>query len=223
MQISRFISKNTRLTAVSKEEKIQRGMRIRQLRTSLRYSTRKFEAKYAIKASTIKGWERGEGGGLTADGALRLIDAFQKEGLYCSLDWLFYGQGPHPLQQDSESILSNALLLTRELELFHELHPGAVDVLIQDDGMQPYLSPGDHVAGIRNVGNHIDKLIGQHCIAELQRGDYIVRQLSAGTESGRYTLTCLNPRSKATPFTLKNVELISAAYINWIRKPALAK
>jgi DNA-binding transcriptional regulator YiaG len=208
----------SRLTAVSREEKIQRGMRIRQLRSALRYSTRKFEAKFAIKASTIKGWERGEGGGLTADGALRLIDVFQKEGLPCTLEWLLYGEGISPFLSDHpDKQKSNTIV--QELRFFHQLHPGAIDTVVKDQAMEPRFCLGDYVAGIRLFDRAIDALIGSPCIVQLANGEILVRQLLASSIPGSYTLASINPKASSGQ-ALKTAPVFSAAYVLWVRKPS---
>ncbi|HEX4045704.1 MAG TPA: helix-turn-helix transcriptional regulator [Gammaproteobacteria bacterium] len=222
-----------KITFVSSEslnEKIERGKRIKYVMKALRYSSREFEKKYGIKASTLRGWERGAQTGLTADGALKLIAAFQNEGINCTLDWLLYGKGPNPISQiigivpelltfPLQVMTSTPNTITQELRLFHQLHPGAVDSIINDDGMEPCFYKGDYVAGLRYFENDMNKLLGSNCIAQLQTGQTLVRQLQSSEKNGYYTLTCINPNTSEQESVLKDIQLFSVAYIIWIRRP----
>ena len=206
----------------------ERGHRIRLIRNAIRYSTRKFEANHGVNASTIKNWESGRGGGLTADGALKLIDAFRKEGIDCTLEWLLYGKGVDPISSRQNKVNLESSIYTaeaatpesaivQELRLFHQLNPGAIDTIVSDDAMLPLLTPGDYVAGIRCFDDEISELVGLYCIVQLQAGPVVVRQLMPGVSADQYRLLANNPNNN--DYADQDIKLFSAAKILWIRKP----
>jgi DNA-binding transcriptional regulator YiaG len=213
------------------EDKIKRGKRIKYIREALRYSTRQFHIKHGVSSSTLRNWESGQYGGLTADGAIKLVAIFQKEGVNCTFDWLYYGKGSDPIpkvniylpaeqtpaQSEQSDVPKNAI--TQELSMFHQLHAGAIDMIVNDDGMEPYCFQGDWVAGIRRFGNDINKLLGLYCIVQTQAGQMLVRKLLKGQQIGYYKLACINPNATINPQILDEVQLVGAAHVIWVRRP----
>jgi hypothetical protein len=205
---------------VSIEDRQQRGKRIKYLRKILRYSSRAFGAKCHTKDSTLKSWEQGRHTGLTTDGALSIVEACKKEDVsYCTLEWLLYGKGPDPEIKTGTFSGTASNTIAQELGFFQQLHANAIDIIVQDDSMQPYFFQGDHVAGIRYFAQDINKLVGLNCIVQLQTGEILVRKLNKGKMPDCYTLTCSNTAAKQA--IIENVPLFSAAYIIWTRKPNL--
>lgn len=218
------VKKDATASENSADDVQKRADRLKSLRKAIGYSTREFEAKYHIKASTLKNWEQAQGGGLTANGALKIIAALSKEGIHCTLDWLLYGKGiePQPLAKmgptSKTGPSSNTLFsISQELRLFHELHPNAIDTIVNDDGMEPYFNQGDYVAGIRQFDKDIEKLMGKNCIVHLQTGQVLVRQLNSSDKKDSYTLSCTNKKTTVKPTKLDDVQLFSAAHIIWRR------
>jgi hypothetical protein len=206
---------------VTDEEKEQRANRIKYLRKILRYSSKAFGEKLNTKDSTLKSWEQARHKGLTAEGALIIVEACKKEGVInCTLEWLLYGKGPDPEVRAGTFPNNIGNTITQELNLFHQLHPNAIDMIIKDNTMEPCFNKGDHVAGIRYFADDINKLIGKNCIAQLKTGEVVARKLLKGEKNGCYTLIGINPLIKQV--ALKNVQLFSAASIIWwMREPEL--
>ncbi len=210
---------------INPEELKNRGKRIKYLRKILRYSSAKaFGEKCGIVESTFKSWEQGRHTGLTTNGALKIVEECQKEGVPCTLEWLLYGKGSDPVKSNTSALtltfeLDSINIIQEELKIFHRFYSDAIDTIINDKGMEPCFSPGDHVAGIRYFEKDIPKLIGLNCIVQLHNGQLLVRKLLAGEKAEHYTLSCINPTIKEN--ISKNVRLFSAAYIIWIRKPEL--
>ncbi len=205
------------------EDQANRANRIRYLRNALRYSAVKFGEKHGIALSSLRDWESTKSGGkstgLTASGALKLVTAFQAEGVDCTLEWLIYGKGEDPLLKMKAKQEESAVpALNQEISLLHKLHPNSIDVMVSDEGMEPAFSKGDCVAGIRCFGADVHKLIGSNCIVQIQGGPLLVRKLMAGTQVNRYNLMAINSKGVSEP-VMKNVEIFSAARIFWIRKP----
>ncbi|MCD6040031.1 MAG: hypothetical protein K0S27_1431 [Gammaproteobacteria bacterium] len=215
------IIKRRKHREVTDLEKKERGNRIKYLRKILRYSSRAFGEKFNTKDSTLKSWEQGRHTGLTAEGALSIVNACKKEGVInCTVEWLLYGKGQLPeIKADVfPNIAGNTI--SQELALFYELHPHAIDTIVHDNSMEPCFNKGDHVAGTRCFeSQEISKLLGLNCIIQLKTGETVVRQLTKGDQAGCYTLIGINQSAKLS--TLKNVQLFSAAYIIWLRKPEL--
>ncbi|HEX4046012.1 MAG TPA: hypothetical protein VHZ76_10150 [Gammaproteobacteria bacterium] len=205
--------------ASQEDEKKERGNRIKYLMDSLPFSNRKFAKKYNINSSTLKNWLYGAGGGLTADGALTLIEAFKKEGIICTSEWLFYGKGNDPLSTTFSTSTSSASLIIEELNFFYQLHANATHTIITDNEMVPAFKQGDYVAGIRYSGEKPKLLINLECIIELQSGEILVRKLTLGDKPGLYSLISLNVQANTSKY--RNIPIISAAYIIWIRRPLL--
>ncbi len=209
---------------IDPEEIRKRGNRLKTLRKLLRYSTLAFSEQCETKESTFKSWEQGRFTGLTATGALRVIEACQKEGVTCTLEWLLHGKGLEPTKNSiSQEVLAitkdSSSPITQELLVFHKLHPNAIDTIVGDDSMEPVFSKGDYVAGIRCFDKDIKKLMGLNCIVQLQTGEIIVRTLQAGEQPDFYTLSNLNLNTTIELSNFKNIKLFSAANIIWIRKP----
>jgi hypothetical protein len=209
----------------------ERADRVKRLRGALRLSRPKFCKKYAnygITTSALQGWEDVRWYGLTENGANMLAQAFQDEGLNVTVEWLMYGIGESPIsdsfpfpQPKGAAKLSEKGFVANELQIFHQHVPHAVDTIIMDDGLSPWLMPGDYVAGARYFDKDIAKAVGQISIVQTLSGNLLVRMVQSGKDADCYTLTCTNPHTTVKQSTLKNEKLFSAAPILWIRKLTL--
>lgn len=213
------------------EQGKQRAERIKYLRIELldNISRPKFAKKHGISKGSLQNWEDVRYGGLTENGAQELLEAFQSEGINCTLEWLLYGKGETPFRQSFlDKILSQPLaksdeaLLTEELQVFYKLHQNAVDMIIHDDALAPCFLPGFHVAGEKLFSQDIYKAIGTACIVQLQNGTILTRVVTAGSLPEHYTLVSTNPQTTVEEPIIKNIKLFSAAPIFWIRKPKLS-
>lgn len=143
----------------------ERADRLIRIREALGPSRPKFcekFGKYGISISAVQGWEDIRWNGLTENGANLLARALNEEGFSITVEWLMFGVGdtpsflensnnaPRPSPMDESNLL-------HELHLFLQHHPGAVSIIIEDDGLAPWYTPGDYVAGINYFDRDIKK------------------------------------------------------------------
>jgi len=221
---------------------LARAKRIRTLRDALRYSREDFAQKYGEKHgftySALQSWEAVRWHGLTENGARKLVACFKEEGLDITIEWLMYGTGTDPYEQAVRKGLASILPesafnraeepaasysaekpgIAQELRVFHQHNPGSVDAMVTDDGMSPWLMPGDHVAGQRYFDDDIEQGINQPCIIQTLAGNTLIRLLKPGKDISYYTLVCTNLNTTVNEAIIENVKLFSAAPITWIRK-----
>lgn len=209
------------LSDSSHEARVRRVINLREATGLTRHA---FAKKHNLPVSSLQNWEDPKGNGLTEKGAKKLAMLFSSEGISCTPEWLLHGIGLSP-QINSNNFVEELSqkednkFISEELNLFYNHYKSAIDLVIIDDGMLPYFSMGEHVAGVRQVENDIQKLIGENCIVQLLTGEILVRLLKKGTLLNHYTLTCINSNTTVSKPTLYDVELISAASIIWRRKP----
>lgn len=215
----------TKKSATDKAFSIARGLRLRSIRESLRYSRKELGEKYQISAASIQNWEDARYGGLTEKGAKKMLEAYAAEGVECRLEWLFYGVGEEPVipnQINKNSLFQTSIseedLIAQELRFFHQINKEAVDTVVTDDGMGPCLMPGDQVAGRRFFAADIELAIGKVSIVQTLAGHILVRMVKKGQAAGHFTLLCTNPTTKVQQPVLLEQQLFSAAPILWIRK-----
>src|SRR4051794_11818564 len=80
---------------------IDAGSRIKRARLLAGiYSRKEFEERYHISANTLQSWEQNKNK-LTLKGAVKLVEAFKKEGVLCTTDWLLYEKGVPPRTYES--------------------------------------------------------------------------------------------------------------------------
>lgn len=201
----------------------ERGKRLRLLRESLKLSRHAFGDRYEISPRSIQNWESARYGGLTEKGSRKIVSGLQKEGINCSLDWLYFGfgYGPSGLAIDnglkiSEPDQHSGNSISRELTYFHQLNPGSVDATVADSSLEPALLKGDYVAGKRHFEHEIAQAINHWCIVQTQDGKTLVRFLTPGEQKDYYNLACL--KGDNDPSEYKNVRIFSAAPIVWIRR-----
>jgi hypothetical protein len=201
----------------------ERADRVRKLRKKLKLSRADFK-KYGISIATLQGWEDTRFGNLTHKGAKRLVEAYQHEDTEVTVEWLMYGGGLDPLLSrvaESGAVykvqLTEQAIIAQELRLFYQNNSNAIDIIISDDAMLPFLSPGDHVAGKRFFDRDIEHAIGISNIIQTLSGVMSVRILERGSAPDLYNLTGTHPDTAVE----HDVKLFSAAPILWIRKPSL--
>jgi len=195
-----------------------RGKRIRYVRDHLLSQTRnEFCQDTDITLPALKGWELGWGGGLTQPGAEKIAKRAKELGVYCSDSWLLYGIGREAIYitKDLDLNESDENHIAKELLLFREL-PHSIDALIKDDGMTPFLNPGNYVGGI--IVENIEEAIGKECIIIDDADDIFVRILQHGDQQGLYNLCCLNQHALQVKKEIKNISIKMAAPIIWIRR-----
>lgn len=208
--------KNSLIDSPSSAE--ARGKRIRFIRDHLLSLTRdEFCENIDITLPALKGWELGWGGGLTQQGAEKIVNRAKQLNVYCSDSWLMHGVGREAvyltkdldIQENDENHIAKELLLFREL-------PNSIDAVIKDDGMTPILYPGNYVGGV--MVNNIENAIGKECILVDDQNDIYVRILKHGDKPNLFNLHCLNQNATLVKREIKNISIKIAAPIIWIRK-----
>jgi len=192
-----------------------RGKRLEYIRKHLLNLSRpQFCENSGILLQSLKGWELGWGGGLTEKGAEKFIKHARNLGVHCTLGWLLHGVGPMAAQLNvyAPQNLIEDEQIAKELLVFKG-QPGSVDSMVCDDLMQPMLTSGDYVAGI--IVNDLNNAIDRPCIVLLEDASIWIRVLKSGDEPGCYDLASLR---KPKAHLQKNVKLVHAAPISWIRK-----
>lgn len=200
------------------------GRRIKHLRNYLGFSRKMFCRRHGISAASLQNWEDVRFHSLTDKAALKLVNAFQAEGISCTLDWLLRGDGFDPIANTppvkailpAQGLTQEASIIAEELRVFYALNKNATDTIVKDDEMEPKFSEGDLVAGHRYFNADILQFVDCDCIVQMQEGDVLVRRLQAGHTAGRYNLVALNAKHQATMHV--NIPLFSVAPIVWIRK-----
>lgn len=77
-----------------------RAERLKFLRSILGLNRKKFSKQYNIAYSTLSYWENSSfllGNSLSRGGAKLIIDSVTKNGVICSFNWLYFGQGQAPI------------------------------------------------------------------------------------------------------------------------------
>ncbi len=212
-----------------KSSPLARGKRLKTVRMMAGLTRNGLEDKYGISASTIQSWEAAKAGGLTERGVQRVIPVLQQEGIFCTSDWLLYGVGqpPQPTNlnlptSEETAIPLNTLpedkAIIQELLTFRELNTNVVDLVVADDGMEPYYTRGDYVAGKRKTKETLIRALGLDCIVETANNEILLRRVKNGSKPGVFTLICTNSDTSVTTPTLYDLELISAAPVIWHRR-----
>jgi len=199
----------------------ERGQRVRYIRDRLLgFSREQFCYHSNISVHSLKAWELAWGGGLTENGAKKLVQHAKTLGIYASVAWLLHGIGNTPalITKNFNICEEEVEHIAKELLVFKEL-PGSIDMLIQDDAMAPYLHPGNYVAGI--IVDDLEKALDNACIIVDTDNNYYVRLLKQGDKADHYHLSCLNPNPTLAKKEIHNVQIEFAAPIIWIRKPEI--
>ncbi|HVV68871.1 MAG TPA: helix-turn-helix transcriptional regulator [Gammaproteobacteria bacterium] len=205
-----------------------RGERLEILRKMAGLTRKAFEDKYGISANTIQSWESAKAGGLTERGAQRIIPLLQREGIYCTIDWLLYGSGSHPQlanphffevnETPAKYHLSEDMVIMKELLAFKKLNENSIDFEVNDDGLAPHYKPGDYVAGISRSKEAISALIGMDCIVQIGNNEMLLRRIKGSQFPGYYELMCTNPTTIVAKPMLYEQELLCAAPVIWHRR-----
>jgi len=87
---------------------------------------------------------------------------------------------------------------------------------INDVDMLPCFWMGDYVAGKMHVGEEMKNAVGLPCIVQMPNGTRLLRLIDFGDYPGCYDL--LSSNSAMPKSVIKNVDIISAAPVMWIRR-----
>lgn len=220
-----LLDKNKLNTAMS------RGKRVRSVRMLAGLTREQLSQKHLIAAPTLRAWEtpRENGGGLTSNGAERFVKALNKEGVFCTVNWLLDGTGPGPrllseivqLKPKNRSMRkidwNEEESILKELQTFKELNPDSVSMLIMDDGMEPFYKKGSYVSGKVKMGPDIEKFIGKPCIIQTVDNLVLLRLFQKGKLPNTYTLYCSNPMPTAVAPIMYDVMIKNIAEVLWLR------
>lgn len=194
-----------------------RGKRIRFIRDHLLNLTREEFCKNSeITAAALKGWELGWGGGLTTQGAEKIVKRARELNVYCTNSWLIHGIGREAvfltkdldIQEDDENHIAKELLLFSEIQ-------NSITTIVKDDSMIPTFYPGNYVGGI--IVSDIKKAFGKECIIVDNYDNTYVRILDGGDNSNLFNLYCTNQNTSLKK-EIKNITIKFAAPIIWFRK-----
>lgn len=219
------------------QKQLERCKRAKMIRNVLGLSRGKIQRKYGIAISTLQYWEDARIGGIVETSADKLVKVFNEEGLNVTAEWILYGIGESPLRDYEKQLeqqylpalavtpptisplpRSEELTLLQELKLFYQLNLGAVHTVVGDDGLSPWLMPGDYVAGKLYFEDEIARVINLPAIVQTVTGNIMVRVVQRGQKPQHFQLTCTNPHTAVAEPCIPNIKLISAAPISWIRK-----
>lgn len=212
-----------------------RGLRLKSIRQSLRLSRQAFSDQFKISIYTLQNWETNKNGGLTEARAQDILQWLKRAGVECTFAWLMYGVPPAPIfsdpilgeisleqPQEYESMVvagEELRKIAEELNLFRQHYPNQVmDMIIADDGMEPFYSKGDYVAGIKRTGHEIEQLVEQNGIVLTHENEWLVRQIKVGNLPEHYHLMSVNPNAEVEKPFLSDVKIKMAAAIVWMRK-----
>lgn len=219
MTIKKYIKKVIVNDEVASPE--SRGERLRKIRNLANLSRKDLCNSEVLKLNTYKGWELARFGGLPIDGAERVIKRVAEENVICSLDWLLYGKGLEPYilpQTNLGKAQDENEIILKEIMVFQSMHPNTIYTQIKDDALVPDYSKEDYVAGIKHIGNDIEKIINQICLVELSTGEILVRYLKKGDKKNNYQLLATNiNHSLETPHLIESALNFAAPIIRHYR------
>lgn len=225
------MNRGTKISEDEFNKRQERGRRARIIREEILEVTRAYlSQKYGVSVSTIQSWEDANFGGMTDSGAQKLTDIFAAEGINVKPEWLMYGLGEVPeilIKKGLAEIvpipnISEEQAIIQEIKLFYQHTSNAVHAIVTDDGMLPWLAPGDYVAGQWFFDQDIQHHLGHPSIVKTLPGGILIRLVELGDKPDHYTLTYTNPNTTLSDKIMSNVKLACIAPIKWIRKLKLS-
>lgn len=193
---------------------IARGERLKKLRNLANADREAICNVDGLNANTFKGWELGRFGGLTKDGAERVINRITQENIICSREWLLFGTGIEPIViANSGNMRVPDPIIAKELVLFQALVGDILYSEIQDTSSFNDYQLGDIVAGIKITADNFRLLVGSVVLVENSHHEVSVRKILKTVTNNRFLLN--SPNSQATI----EEDLISAARISRHYKP----
>jgi len=191
-----------------------RGERLKKLRNLANADREELCNVEGLNANTFKGWELGRFGGLTKDGAQRVINRIAQENIICSLDWLLYGTGIEPIViANNDHIRVSDPIIAKELVLFQALVGDILYLEINESVSFNDYQLGDIVAGIKITADNFRLLVGSIVLVENSRHEISLRKILKTITNTRFLLNLPNSQ------TTIEEELISAARISRHYKP----
>lgn len=196
------------------------GNRLRAIRAFCAPSRNGFCEDTGLSESTLKAWEN-DVARLTKKGAALLVTIFQKQGIYCTEDWLLNGEGLSPLRQLHEASNQNVaedILVQQEIDnLKRYYRKNIFSYKVSDKNMAPQFKVNDWIAGILIDTTDLPYFWDEVVIADVETHGILLRKLGKGSQPGLFNLTALNPEA-GTLATFTDVRLKGAYRILWHRR-----
>ncbi len=171
------------------------GNRLRAIRAFCSSSRNEFCEKTGLSESTLKAWENNVAR-LTKKGAALLVNIFQKQGIYCTEEWLLNGEGLSPLRQVHEASnqnISEDVFLQQEVDSLKRYYQTSIFAhKISDFSMTPYFKMNDWVAGVLINAVDLPYFWNETIIADVEGHGILLRKLEKGTQPGLFNLLALN-------------------------------
>lgn len=203
----------------------KRANRLKRIRNLADLSREQLCDDGTINRNTLIGWENARFGGLTKNGAKKVLAITSKKYVYCTLNWLMQGIGPEPsviplphLQRSDIHPSNEEKIIESELSLFMARNNNAVNLYVSDASMLPQFQCGDVVAGKKKYASEIQAAIGYDCIVEIQNGTVLLRHLLASDKPETFVLKCMNPHTTKSNLIIPECGLCYAAPVIWHRK-----
>ncbi|HLB42515.1 MAG TPA: hypothetical protein VJN02_06655 [Gammaproteobacteria bacterium] len=203
------------------------GKRLKHIRLLLRVSRSYLQEKYGLPEVTLKSWENCTTK-LTLAGAERCVKIYRGENLIVSEDWIMDGIGLDPKATLTVShyfaiptnkklpVKDDEVAMVRDANVFKSNYSNAVIMIVSNDDMRPFYSPGDYIGGKMRYGGDIEAAVNKDCIIYLKNEERFFRRLIKSS-SGDYNLTCLNPNETTAEPVLYRVEIDGVAPVIWHR------
>ncbi len=195
-----------------------RAERLKRLRNIANLSRKEICESSGVNVNTYKGWELARFGGLSVDGAEKIVNRVMKAGVICTVEWLLYGTVPSPClipDESSEAISElESSPIAQEFAVFQNLFKNAVLEEVLDDSLLPNIKKGDFVAGVKRYGEEMELGVDKLCIIQTSDGKKLIRYLKKGDGKGLYSLLCVNPFSSSLDLVILNIKPLYAAPIS---------
>ncbi len=212
-----------------------KALRLKSVRSLSGLTRKQLEKQHGISENTLRMWEQPRSGsnGLTVKGAERMIEALNKTGVLCTIDWLLsgIGQGPMLYQQLHNEIIKplseivnvpefnynqEELAIQQEIQLFEKLYKNSIVIRVADNAMQPFVAYGDYVGGYRKEAVTLDDLVGHLCIIKLKNEMILCRKLLKNNE--KFILSSINENANIKNAIEYDPDIEYAYPISWVRK-----
>lgn len=204
--------------------------RLRALRENCGLTRKEFSQNHDLSSYTLRALENGVLK-VSQKHIDKLLEAFKKEGVNCTKEWLLEGIGPAPsdetiiphnsslgLAQDVPSLYVPKKGIEREIHFFIKNNPEALVIQILDTSMLPLYEPKDYVGGVKADLNSKNLPYGKPCLVILPDDHQLVRILYPGDQEHLFCLGFPYPTPLNKHLFLVNIPLKSIYPIVWHRK-----
>lgn len=203
------------MTNMNKDEAIKaRGERITKLRKETRLSRVDFCKKYNFPETTMKAWEYGISGSITADSLSQLIKAFKNENVFCTADYLLDGNA----EFDKNNLQQAQFAHDRaEIETFYHAYKNAFHAFASDNLMSPALKKGDLALGIQWNSEDTKNIFNSICIIKMIDESVHIRTLLPSNKRDFFILNTLREDEQGLVLANKQEITMIAPVIKTVR------